>query len=58
VHALLLGLPMGLVAVVVRWAGRRTGSAVGVYLIGLGTAILSWLAGTVLLLLVFYGLLR
>jgi hypothetical protein len=29
-----------------------------VYLIGLGTAILSWLAGTVLLLLVFYGLLR
>ena len=58
VHALLLGLPMGLVTVVVRWTGRRTGSAVGVCLIGLGTAILSWLAGTVLLLLVFYGLLR
>jgi len=29
-----------------------------VSIVGLGTALLSWLAGTVLLLLVFYGLLR
>ena len=58
VHALLLGLPMGLVAAVVSGAGRRIGSAVGLYLIGLATAVLAWLAGTVLLLLVFYGLLR
>jgi hypothetical protein len=55
VHALLLGLPMVVVAAVVPWAGRRIGSAVGLFLIGLGTAILAWLAGTVLLLLVFYG---
>ena len=58
VHALLLGLPLGLTAAVVARAGRRIGSAVGLYLIGLGTAVLAWLAGTVLLLLVFYGLLR
>jgi hypothetical protein len=58
VHALLLGLPMGVTAAVVARAGRPIGSAVGLYLLGLGTAVLGWLAGTVLLLLVFYGLLR
>lgn len=58
VHALLLGLPMGLAALLVSRAGRRIGAAVGLYLIGLATAVLAWLAGTVLLLLVFYGLLR
>ena len=58
VHAMVLGLPMALTAAVVARAGRRIGSVVGLYLIGLVTAVLAWLAGTVLLLLVFYGLLR
>jgi hypothetical protein len=55
VHALLLGLPMVLVAAVVPWGGRRMESPVGLFLIGLVTAIIGWLAGAVLLLVAFYG---
>ncbi len=58
VHALLLGLPMVLVAAVVSGAGSRVRSGVALYLIALPAGILAWLAATVVMLLVFYRLLH